>query len=60
MKTWLTGGLIAAALLTTPAQAQTTVTFGYLADPSHEAVMWAVRNGKVKSSGSSRIKAPRR
>ena len=29
--------------------AQTTVTFGYLADPSHEAVMWALRNGKVKS-----------
>ena len=49
MKTWLIGGLMAAAVLTAPAQAQTPVTFGYLADPSHEAVMWAVRNGKVKS-----------
>ena len=49
MKTWLIGGLLAAAMLTAPAQAQTAVTFGYLADPSHEAVMWAVRNGKVKS-----------
>jgi NitT/TauT family transport system substrate-binding protein len=49
MKTWMIGGLTAAVLLTTPAGAQTTVTFGYLADPSHEAVMWAVRNGKVKS-----------
>jgi NitT/TauT family transport system substrate-binding protein len=49
MKTWMIGALTAAALLTTPAGAQTTVSFGYLADPSHEAVMWALRNGKVKS-----------
>ncbi|HEV7263811.1 MAG TPA: MqnA/MqnD/SBP family protein [Falsiroseomonas sp.] len=26
-----------------------TITFGYLADPSHEAVMWPLRNGKVRS-----------
>jgi NitT/TauT family transport system substrate-binding protein len=49
MKSWIIGGLLAAAMLTNPAVAQTTVTFGYLADPSHEAVMWALRNGKVKS-----------
>jgi NitT/TauT family transport system substrate-binding protein len=49
MKTWMIGGCVIATLLAAPAQAQTTVTFGYLADPSHEAVMWAVRNGKVKS-----------
>jgi NitT/TauT family transport system substrate-binding protein len=49
MKTWTIGGLVVATLLASPVQAQTTVTFGYLADPSHEAVMWAVRNGKVKS-----------
>lgn len=30
-------------------EAQTTVTLGYLADPSHEAVMWAIKNGKVTS-----------
>lgn len=45
-------GLIAAlAALALPlaAQAKEQVTFGYLADPSHEAVMWALRNGKVTS-----------
>jgi NitT/TauT family transport system substrate-binding protein len=47
MKSWIIGVL--AAALAVPASAQTTVTFGYLADPSHEAVMWALRNGKVKS-----------
>jgi NitT/TauT family transport system substrate-binding protein len=31
------------------AQAQNTVTFGYLADPSYEAALWALRNGKVPS-----------
>jgi len=50
MKTWLIGGVIAASMLASmPANAQTTVKFGYLADPSHEAVMWALKNGKVKS-----------
>ena len=49
MKSWIIGGMLAAATLAVPANAQTTVTFGYLADPSHEAVMWALRNGKVKS-----------
>ena len=49
MKSWIIGGLLAASVLASPAAAQTTVTFGYLADPSHEAVMWALRNGKVKS-----------
>jgi NitT/TauT family transport system substrate-binding protein len=29
--------------------AQTKITFGYLADPSHEAALWALRHGKVKS-----------
>ena len=33
----------------TPAQAKEVVTFGYLSDPSHEAVLWPLRNGKVKS-----------
>lgn len=43
--------LAAAMMLQTvaPAAAKDTVTFGYLADPSHEAVLWALRNGKVKS-----------
>jgi NitT/TauT family transport system substrate-binding protein len=50
MKTWMIGAMLAAAALAAPAGAQTTVTFGYLADPSHEAVMWALRNGKVKSA----------
>jgi ABC-type nitrate/sulfonate/bicarbonate transport system substrate-binding protein len=49
MRSWIIGGVFAAAALASPATAQTTVTFGYLADPSHEAVMWALRNGKVKS-----------
>jgi NitT/TauT family transport system substrate-binding protein len=38
------------------AQAAATVTFAYLADPSHEAVLWALRNGKV-SSPSVRVDA---
>ena len=50
MKTWLIGGVMAASVLASiPASAQTTVKFGYLADPSHEAVMWALKNGKVTS-----------
>jgi len=49
-KNWLLGGLLAAGLAASvPASAQTVVKFGYLADPSHEAVMWALRNGKVPS-----------
>lgn len=39
----------AVALVITPAFAQQTIKFGYLADPSHEAVLWALRNGKVTS-----------
>ncbi len=39
----------AVALTAAPALAQQTVSFGYLADPSHEAVLWALRNGKVNS-----------
>ena len=31
------------------ASAKEVVKFGYLSDPSHEAVMWALKNGKVKS-----------
>ncbi len=38
-----------AAALALPAAAQETVRFAYLADPSHEAVMWALKNGKVTS-----------
>jgi NitT/TauT family transport system substrate-binding protein len=55
MKNWLVGGILAASVLASdPLQAQTTVKFGYLADPSHEAVMWALRNGKV-ASGKVRV-----
>jgi NitT/TauT family transport system substrate-binding protein len=50
VKTWLLCGALAASVLASaPANAQTIVKFGYLADPSHEAVMWALKNGKVKS-----------
>ncbi|MFA6266981.1 MAG: MqnA/MqnD/SBP family protein [Pseudolabrys sp.] len=40
---------LAAAALPPMAQAKEQVTFGYLADPSHEAAIWALRNGKVTS-----------
>lgn len=40
---------LVALAFASPAGAQQTVTFGYLADPSHEAVMWALKNGKVTS-----------
>jgi NitT/TauT family transport system substrate-binding protein len=33
----------------TAAWSKDTMTFGYLADPSQEVVLWAVRNGKVSS-----------
>ncbi|HEY6025961.1 MAG TPA: MqnA/MqnD/SBP family protein [Pseudolabrys sp.] len=50
---FLAGSLAAfaamALLAATPVHAKETVTFGYLADPSHEAVLWPLRNGKVKS-----------
>lgn len=36
-------------LVAVPTNAKEAVTFGYLADPSHEAVLWPLRNGKVKS-----------
>ena len=50
MKAWLVCGILAACVAASaPANAQTTVKFGYLADPSHEAVMWALKNGKVTS-----------
>jgi NitT/TauT family transport system substrate-binding protein len=50
MKHWLLRGVMAASVLASaPAFAQTTVKFAYLADPSHEAVMWALKNGKVTS-----------
>ena len=43
--------LFAAAILlpAAPARAKEMVSFGYLADPSHEAVLWPLRNGKIKS-----------
>ena len=31
------------------AGAKEVIKFGYLADPSHEAVLWALKNGKVES-----------
>lgn len=37
------------AVLSGPASAKDIVTFAHLADPSHEAVMWAINNGKVTS-----------
>jgi ABC-type nitrate/sulfonate/bicarbonate transport system substrate-binding protein len=52
------GGILAALVLALgpvasplwPAHAQqVTMKLGYLADPSHEAIMWALRNGKVTS-----------
>jgi NitT/TauT family transport system substrate-binding protein len=50
MKTWLLRVVLSALMLAPVcAQAQTKITFGYLADPSHEAALWALRNGKVKS-----------
>ena len=54
LRTILRSGLaaLAAAMLiqiTTPVGAKEVVTFGYLADPSHEAILWPLRNGKVKS-----------
>lgn len=41
--------LAAVSLPAAPALAKEKLTFGYLADPSHEAVMWPLRNGKVTS-----------
>lgn len=44
--------LLAAAMAlgaTTAAWSKDTMTFGYLADPSQEVLLWAVRNGKVSS-----------
>jgi NitT/TauT family transport system substrate-binding protein len=50
-------GLAAAALPVPALRAQgATLKFGYISDPSHEAVLWAVRNGKVPS-GDVRIDA---
>jgi NitT/TauT family transport system substrate-binding protein len=42
-------GAVLAALAAQPATAKDKVTYGYLLDPSHEAVMWAIHNGKVAS-----------
>lgn len=56
-RTFLLGAAAATAAPLATARAQaTTIKFAYLADPSHEAVMWAVRNGKV-SSPSVQIEA---
>lgn len=49
---------IAATTLPQTAQAKEQVTFGYLADPSHEAVMWALRNGKVTSDTIEIVATP--
>ena len=34
-------------ILSPSLMAKELIKFGYLADPSHEAVMWALKNGKV-------------
>lgn len=49
---------LAAAALPATTQAKEQVTFGYLADPSHEAVMWALRNGKVTSDTIDVVATP--
>lgn len=51
MKKTIIGALVGAVAMLASglAHAQTVVTFGYLSDPSHEAVMWALKNGKVSS-----------
>ena len=36
-------------ILSPSLMAKELIKFGYLADPSHEAVMWALKNGKVTS-----------
>jgi NitT/TauT family transport system substrate-binding protein len=51
MKT-IFSALLAASLAlgaTAGAWAKDTMTFGYLADPSQEVVLWALKNGKVSS-----------
>jgi NitT/TauT family transport system substrate-binding protein len=40
---------IAATTLAIPAWAKETIKFAHLADPSHQAMMWALNNGKVTS-----------
>ena len=37
-------------ILSPSLMAKELIKFGYLADPSHEAVMWALKNGKVTSN----------
>jgi len=49
MKKTLIAFAAAALTAVTPAWAKETIKFGYLADPSHEAVLWALKNGKVTS-----------
>lgn len=46
---WIAAIAAVGIMLGGQAQAQEKVTFGYLSDPSHEAVMWALKNGKVES-----------
>ena len=41
--------LILSLFFVSGALAKEVVKFGYLSDPSHEAVMWALKNGKVRS-----------
>jgi len=49
MMTRLLTALAVTIAIAVPASAKETIRFGYLADPSHEAVMWALKNGKVTS-----------
>lgn len=51
MNRTILAALVAAstALAATAAAAKETITFAYLDDPSHHAVMWALQNGKVTS-----------
>lgn len=47
-KTLLAAAAVALTAVS-PAMAKDTLSFAYLADPSHEAVLWALNNGKVSS-----------
>ncbi|WP_118134679.1 ABC transporter substrate-binding protein [Oceanicella sp. SM1341] len=52
MKTFRLLGLatgLALGLAASAAAAKETVTFAYLSDPSQEAILWALKNGKVSS-----------
>lgn len=49
LKSLLAAFLVSFSITPVVAQEKTTVTFGYLADPSHEAALYALRKGLVVS-----------